>query len=95
MVPFETVQSLEQQQELLELETENERLLLNILPRHVVPFFVPSRRHTQVYCLLCARKVTTHKLFTLCVFVLAQYSSDMSFTYATAPVYFLVFSCSV
>ena len=45
---FETGQSLDQQQELLELETENERLLLNILPRHVVPFFIPSRRHSQV-----------------------------------------------
>jgi len=52
MFLFEIVQSLEQQQELLELETENERLLLNILPRHVVPFFVPlSRRHGQVCCL--------------------------------------------
>jgi len=46
----ETGQSLELQQELLELETENERLLLNILPRHVVPFFTASRRHGQVGC---------------------------------------------
>ena len=46
---FETGQSLDQQQELLELETENERLLLNILPRHVVPFFIPSRHHSQVF----------------------------------------------
>lgn len=51
---FDTGQSLEQQQELLELETENERLLMNILPRHVVPFFTASRHHGQVSasCLL-------------------------------------------
>jgi len=51
---FETGQSLEQQQELLELETENERLLLNILPRHVVPFFTAARRHGQVCGFLVA-----------------------------------------
>ena len=55
---FATGQSLDQQQELLELETENERLLLNILPRHVVPFFMPSRRHSQVF-VLCLHIVTS------------------------------------
>jgi len=50
---IETGQSLEQQQELLELETENERLLLNILPRHVVPFFTASRHHGQVMQVCC------------------------------------------
>jgi len=63
MILFEIEQSLEQQQELLELETENERLLLNILPRHVVPFFVPSpRRHGQVCCLFCLWSYTSCSL---------------------------------
>jgi len=57
MLLFESGQSLEQQQELLELETENERLLLNIIPRHVVPFFTASRRHGQVCCFLSAYTV--------------------------------------
>ena len=93
MLVYETWQSWEQQQELLELETENDRLLLNILPRHVVPFFVPPRRHARVCCLLFA----CVKPFKLCVLrgahVIAQ---ACHLCHASALMDFVVvFGCNV
>jgi len=87
---FETAQSLEQQQELLELETENERLLLNILPRHVVPFFMPSRHHGQVCFPVSVCGVTCWFRMILEVLVLSEYSAyyihDTTFCLYLTPV---------